>query len=188
MIEYPLAKTGTPSPLNTTGNTERPSDDVANLVLRDFRVLLQSARAHFAQIRSCTGLTGAQLWALSEVAKTPDLRLTSLARRLNVHQSTASNLVNDLLEKQLVRKVADQTDRRSINLQATPEGISALMSSPMPFEGVLPAALRDLSPDELRALQRALRPLMRRIGHASAEQYAFTPLSTLFDAAAPPKD
>jgi len=151
-------------------------------VLRSFRVLMQSARQHFAQTRQRTGLTGAQLWALSEIIAAPDMRLTTLARLLNLHQTTASNLVLDLVSGGLIEKVPDASDRRSINLRATSEGMAALAAAPRPHEGVLPTALRSLQQHELEALHLALQPLIRHLDPAEVERFAQTPMSDILAA------
>lgn len=156
--------------------------DLALQVLRSFRVLMQSARQHFAQTRQQTGLTGAQLWALSEIVAAPNMRLTTLARLLNLHQTTASNLVFDLVSGGLIEKVPDASDRRSINLRATTKGLAALAASPRPHEGVLPTALRNLQRHELEALHIALQPLICRIDPAEVERFAQTPMSDILSA------
>lgn len=156
--------------------------DPVHLVLRDFRVLIHAARVHFANTRKTTGLSGAQVWALSEIERSPGIRLTRLARTLSVHQTTASNLVNDLLREKLVEKIADADDARSINLRTTTEGTALLLRSPFPYAGILPDALKSLTTLQITALHSAMRPLLKQLGAETVERYALTPMSNMLDA------
>lgn len=152
-----------------------------HIVLRDFRILVQAARAHFATTRAATGLSGAQIWALAEIANSPGVRITQLARALSIHQSTASNLVAELLRGNLIEKSADTLDGRSSRLHITTAGRALLDASPSPYEGVLPSALKSLTSLELTALHTALRPLLKKLPLADQPRSALTPLSDLLE-------
>ncbi|HBZ08040.1 MAG TPA: MarR family transcriptional regulator, partial [Massilia sp.] len=65
-------------------------------VLRQFRIVFNAVKNHFRQVERDAGLGGAQLWALSVIAQSPGIGVTDLARALDIHQSTASNLVRAL--------------------------------------------------------------------------------------------
>ena len=68
-------------------------------VLKRFRVLLRSMEAHYRRVEESSGLGGAQVWALSEIAATDGgLTVGELADKLAIHLSTASNLVRRLEE------------------------------------------------------------------------------------------
>src|SRR5258708_36963764 len=62
-------------------------------VLAQFRVVFKSIRRHYQDVERRSGLTGALLWALAEIAGRPGGQVGELARSLAIHQSTASNLV-----------------------------------------------------------------------------------------------
>ena len=63
-------------------------------VLKLFRVLLRSMDNHYRRIEQRSGLGGAQLWALSEVAKPPGLTMGELAGRLD-HRDVAGMWEHD---------------------------------------------------------------------------------------------
>ena len=130
------------------------------VVLRRFRVVFNAVRTHFKQVEKQVGLGGAQVWALSLIRDQPGIGLGELARGMDVHQSTASNLVKGLLQKGLIRADKGSTDKRQVQLVALPEALNLLVQVPGPFEGVLPEALEKLPPQTLARLDRDLAELI----------------------------
>ena len=130
------------------------------VVLRRFRVVFNAVRTHFKQVEKRVGLGGAQVWALSVIRDQPGIGLGELARRLDVHQSTASNLVKGLLAKGLIRANKGQTDKRQVQLEVLPEALALLTKVPGPFEGVLPVALDKLPAQTLQQLDHDLAELI----------------------------
>lgn len=130
------------------------------VVLRRFRVVFNAIRTHFKQVEKQVGLGGAQVWALSVIRDQPGIGLGELARSLDVHQSTASNLVKGLLSKGLIRAEKGRVDKRQVQLVALPEALALLTKVPGPFEGVLPAALDKLPAQTLQQLDRDLADLI----------------------------
>src|SRR5205085_5268796 len=79
-------------------------------VLKQFRLLVRAMDAHYREVESASGLGGAQLWALQEIASEPGLGAGELAQRLAIHPSTASNLVRRLEEMSLVTRHRPSAD------------------------------------------------------------------------------
>jgi len=151
---------------NSTDETTAPAPGQApelgaeTRVLRQFRVVFNSVKTHFRQVERDAGLGGAQLWALSEIAQSPGIGVTELARALDIHQSTASNLVRNLSARGLVDAVRGGADRRSVALHALPAGEALLARAPLPFAGVLPQALASLDAATLQRLEQDLARLI----------------------------
>ena len=129
-------------------------------VLRRFRVVFNAVRTHFKQVEKQVGLGGAQVWALSVIRDQPGVGLGELARSMDVHQSTASNLVKGLLTKGLIRADKGQVDKRQVQLYILPPAQALLAKSPGPFEGVLPDALAQLPEHTLQQLDHDLAELI----------------------------
>ena len=129
-------------------------------VLRQFRVVFNSVKTHFRQVEREAGVGGAQLWALSVIDRRPAIGVTELARELDIHQSTASNLIKSLVERGLVATSREGTDRRSVSLRIQPAGADVLGSAPLPFAGVLPDALSALDAATLSRLEHDLGKLI----------------------------
>jgi DNA-binding MarR family transcriptional regulator len=142
----------------------RAAEEPAGRVLRRFRVVFNAVKTHFREVEKQAGVAGAQLWALSVIRERPGLGVTELARAMDVHQSTASNLVRTLLEQELVGAKKDGTDRRTVQLRVLPAGARALRRAPGPFAGVLPTALASLDPSTLARLDKDLAKLVAALG------------------------
>ena len=152
--------------------------DHADAVLRQFRVIFRSVKKHFQVIEKQCGIGGSQLWALATVSARPGIRVTELARQLSIHQSTASNLIEQMTRLDLLRRERDTADQRVVRLHATARGAELLTRAPQPLTGVLPDALAQLDATELAALQASLARLLQvmRVRDESAEH---TPLADL---------
>ena len=132
-------------------------------VLQRFRVLIRTAQRHSQWIERQSGVTGAQLWALQELAEAPGLRVGELANRMALHQSTASNMVDRLETAALIRKERTSAVQRVVRLYLTDAGTALLGRAPSPARGVLPEALRLLDPEALGRLQGELDGLLLQI-------------------------
>lgn len=129
-------------------------------VLRRFRVVFSAVRTHFRQMEKQVGLGGAQVWALSVIKANPGIGMGGVAVSMDIHQSTASNLVKTLLRKELITMVKAPEDRRHVQLKILPAGSRLLKNVPGPFEGVLPDALGNLSAETLHRLDADLAQLI----------------------------
>lgn len=138
-------------------------------VLRRFRVVFNAVRSHFQQVEKQVGLGGAQVWALSVVRDHPAIGIGDLAKSMDIHQSTASNLVKTLLRRELISMAKALEDRRNVELLILPAGLAVLSQVCGPFEGVLPMALGKLSHTTLQRLDHDLSDL---IGVLKADEQA----------------
>jgi MarR family transcriptional regulator, organic hydroperoxide resistance regulator len=138
-------------------------------VLRRFRVVFNAIKAHFRQIEKQAGIGGAQLWALGVVMESPGIGITELARAMDVHQSTASNLVKALIERELIGIAKQGEDRRTVALRVLPAGRKVLRSAHGHFTGILPEAIASL---DRRTLARLDEDLGKLIAALDADERA----------------
>ena len=129
-------------------------------VLRRFRVVFNAVRSHFQQVEKQVGLGGAQVWALSVVRDHPGIGMGGVAKNMDIHQSTASNLIKTLLRRELISLAKSPQDRRNVHLHILPAGLAVLGQVSGPFEGVLPLALAKLPQDTLQRLDQDLGELI----------------------------
>src|SRR6187402_2425130 len=165
----------TRTPARKTPASPAPTSDPAARVLRRFRLVFNAVKSHFRAVETQAGISGAQLWALSVVAAHPGIGVGELARAMDIHQSTASNLLRPLLESKLVLAERGGADRRAVQLQATARAAKVLAKAPGPFSGVLPEALARLDQRTLARLDRDLAALIEELG--VDERAAGIPLS-----------
>jgi DNA-binding MarR family transcriptional regulator len=157
-------------PAKPTRKTSRPTQVVtpapgaqvepATRVLRRFRSVFNAVKTHFQQVEKKAGVGGAQIWALSVIQAQPEIGVGGLARAMDVHQTTASNLVKAMVASELVVASRDVADRRATRLRVTPRGARVLKKAPGPFSGVLPEALAALDDDTLARLDSDLGKLL----------------------------
>lgn len=150
--------------------------DPAARVLRRFRLVFNAVKSHFRAVETKAGISGAQLWALSVVQQHPGIGVGDLARAMDIHQSTASNLLRGLVEAQMVVAERGGADRRAVQLNVTARGAKALVKAPAPFAGVLPEALGRLDKRTLARLERDLDALIAELG--ADDRDANIPLGT----------
>lgn len=137
-------------------------DEPAVRVLRRFRFVFNAVKTHFQQVEKKAGVGGAQLWALSLIRADAavGIGVGDLARAMDVHQSTASNLVRTLAERELIEISRDGPDKRKVQLRLLPAGARVLRRAPGPFAGVLPQALASLDAQTLASLDANLATLI----------------------------
>lgn len=160
-----------------TTATLAPDPAAQMRVLRQFRVVFNTVKTHFRQVEREVGIGGAQVWALSVIKDQPGIGVNELARALDIHQSTASNLVKGLLERELVEATRDGPDRRAVALRVLAAGTRLLRKAPAPFAGMLPAALASLDPGTLARMEKDLASLIVLL--AADEGSANLPLADL---------
>jgi MarR family transcriptional regulator, organic hydroperoxide resistance regulator len=164
------ARAGTSPPRTRTTESQRArlTRTVRELrALQCFRTIFGSARVYDAEVRRTGGISGSQLWALAEVAGQDGMTVNRLAERMALHQSTASNLVNALVERGLIRRLRDSADQRVVHLHVAPEGKRMLLRIPGPHAGLLVDAIRRLDEAQLEELRGALGVLVG-IMHSTA--------------------
>ena len=140
-------------------NTEQNNIQAA-LALKQFRVIFRSIKKHSQSIEKKCQVSGSQLWALALVAETPGIRVTELADKLSIHQSTASNLIDQLVHKKLLRRERAASDNRVVKLYLTEAGGSVVRQAPKPLRGLLLDALEQLPSEMLVQLNSRLGELL----------------------------
>jgi len=136
--------------------------------LQAFRTIFGSARHHDVEVRRSGGISGSQLWALAEIAGRDGMTVNGLAEQMAVHQSTASNLINALVDRKLVRRLRDGADQRVVHLHVSTEGRRMLLRVPGPHAGLLVDGLRRLEDGQLDSLRDALDVLVRVMQRSAA--------------------
>ena len=147
-------------------------------VLKKFRVIYGSVRQHFREIEQTCGITGSQLWLMQEVSKTPGIGVSDLAERMSIHQSTCSQLVEKLVNRQFVLKERSKEDQRRVGLRLTAEAAKLIKKAPGPAEGVLPEALSALPDDVILALDSSLQRVIAQL-QIKDDKLSEKPLSDL---------
>ncbi|MFN2646093.1 MAG: MarR family winged helix-turn-helix transcriptional regulator [Burkholderiales bacterium] len=148
-------------------------------VLEQFRIIVKSIRRHYQDVERRAGVSGAQLWALAQIAEQRGCQVGELARALAIHPSTASNLARELEARSLVTRERRGRDQRHVQLFATRKGLKVLKAAPRPLIGVLQQALSELPSARLRALHTALAHVIAAMKTKSVAAARALPLSEM---------
>lgn len=148
-------------------------------VLRQFRLVFGAVRQHFHQIEKQAGIGGAMAAALGYIQAQPGMRVSELAVAMDVHQSTASNLIKQLVQRGLITAGKGEDDRRSVRLLLQPAGQAVLDKVIGPREGVLPHALSGLPDEALSQLEHGLHALLKQLPVDQKAPTARTPPADL---------
>ena len=144
--------------------------DPVRSVIRQLRVIIRALQGHSRKVERACGISAAQLWALWELQRSPGLNVSDLSRRLSVHPSTASNLLDKLEQGGLVERRRRERDQRVVRLFVTEMGRELLTRAPAAPQGELNRALQNMDPAQLTALDKGLGALVETM--ASAEPRA----------------
>lgn len=166
------------TPSGTNGSVPTPDPNQALRVLQKFRLIFRSVKQHFRWVEERCGVSGAQLWAMFELAQTPGLRVSDIARALSIHQSTASNMLDKLERRGLIERRREGADRRVVSVFLTGAGERVVAAAPSPARGVLTEAIRKLPDATLRNLDASLDTLIREM-KVTDQEGAMQPLSDL---------
>lgn len=177
MASLHLKKTAPPRASVRARSATPEAVDPAVESLRRFRQIFAAVRTHFRQVEQLTGTGAAQLRALSLLREQPGLRVNELARAMDIHQSTASNLVKTLVDRQLVSSLRNGADARVMHLTLLPAGEKILQRLQGHYIGVLPQALQSLPSPVLQRLNADLDLLL--VAMQADGKAALSPLASL---------
>lgn len=157
IVAMPATRPSTPAPSRKKSPARA---DASVLVLRKLRLVFNAVKGHFRDVEKKAGVAGAQVWALSVIREKPGVGVNELAKAMDIHQSTASNLLKPLIEGRMVVANRDEADRRALRLKITARGLAVLKKAPGPVTGVLPDALSKLDIETLMRLDKDLAGLI----------------------------
>ena len=112
---------------------------------------------------------------MKEIERVPGLRVGEVARKLAIHQTTASNLLDTLEKKGMVCKMRMPADQRIVNLNLTEKGRALLTTAPDLTRGLLPEALSQMPDADLVRLGESLDLLLHTMSQVDVD-FALQPL------------
>ena len=122
-------------------------------------VLLQLSR-HMRRELAPLGITAGQAALLHAVRSNPGIGVRELAQREGVSAASMSTALTRLEVAGLLGRTRAGADRRRVGLELTAVGTRVLRSARSRRTAWLAARLRQLSPDQLEAVDRVIDPLM----------------------------
>lgn len=121
--------------------------DEGKRVLNALRQLVRALRLFDREAQSRYGLTAAQIYVLHTLQSSEDpLSLNELAERTATDQSSASVVVQKLVDSDLVTRSPRREDRRQVELRLTARGRAAARNAPEPAQQRILGAIEAMSP------------------------------------------
>lgn len=148
-------------------------DDEVTAVFDPLRRLVHALHVASRETERRLGVTGAQLFVLTQLRATPSLSINALADRTMTHQSTVSVVVRRLVRRKLVKKMRAEDDARRVELTLTAMGVALLKRAPEVLQVRLASAIAGLPAAERRALAHGLDHLVNELGVGDAPPAMF---------------
>jgi DNA-binding MarR family transcriptional regulator len=133
-------------------------------ILDSIRRLVRLLRVSDRQAQSELGISGAQLFVLTELGKTPALSLNDLASRTLTDQSSVSVVVTRLVEAGLVTRDRDERDARRLVLHLTKSGRALLRKAPASAQERLLNVFDRMPEEERRRFAGTFENLVESVG------------------------
>lgn len=132
---------------------------ISNTV-QGLRRIFKAVQDYSQDVSHRFGITGPQLWALKTISQTDGLSLSELSKKMYLHPSTVTGVVDRLENKGFVVRERTSPDRRVIRLRLTAEGHNLMKNAPSSTQGKLIHGLRKLKKTELEAICKAVQKLV----------------------------
>jgi DNA-binding MarR family transcriptional regulator len=133
-------------------------------ILDSIRRLVRMLRVSDRQAQSELGVSGAQLFVLTELGKTPSLSLNDLASRTLTDQSSVSVVVTRLVDAGLVTRDRDERDARRLVLNLTRAGRALLQNAPPVAQERLLAVFDGLPEGERKRFADTFEEIVDNVG------------------------
>lgn len=107
-------------------------------------------------------LRGAHTELLRVVRRNPGIGVAGAAKELHLAGNTVSTLVNQLIDKELLRRETDPNDRRAARLHLTPTAVKRQEAWRKERAKLVEGALKGLAEEDRAAIEKAL-PALRKL-------------------------
>ncbi len=137
--------------------------------LRALRSLFWAAQEDYRQLEEITGLSPAEVRALSLVAQQPGQTVSALAASLRLSLPSVSNMLRRLVADGLITRTRLAQDQRTVLLHITPQAQLQLSQSRGGGSGLLQTLIEELDTAGLGQLNQGLQSMLQRLGPQKEE-------------------
>ena len=146
--------------MKKTSSKEHERSELVDTVVKSYMELFMSMQFNAVSHWLMLELTFAQARALFMLAARKELTVSQLAKLLDVGKPTASVLVQQLVERELVTRTEHATDRRNTIVRLSPKGEEIGAGRQREREKQWQRWLGQLSDEELMALAHGLSAIV----------------------------
>lgn len=133
-------------------------------ILNSIRQLVRALRLFDREAQSKYGISAAQMFVLHTLDKEDNLSLNDLAERTATDQSSASVVVQRLVDAGYVSRTPRKDDRRHVELRLTQKGRAIMRRSPPPAQQKILAAVESMPARERKAFADLLEGFVAAFG------------------------
>jgi len=130
-------------------------------IMQSLRRIFKAIQDYYYEVFDKFGITGPQLWTLKTISKNESLPLGELSKKMYLHPSTITGVVDRLEKKGYVLRNRSEGDRRIVNVQLTPEGKRLVGRAPNPIQGKMIYGLKKLKKEELNSVYDSVKKLVK---------------------------
>jgi MarR family transcriptional regulator, organic hydroperoxide resistance regulator len=135
-------------------------DIMISEIMQSLRRIFKAIQDYSYRVSDNFGVTGPQLWALKTISKNEGLPLGELSKRMYLHPSTITGLIDRLEKKGYAERDRDQRDRRVVKILLTPEGKRLVKRAPNPIQGKMIYGLKKLNRKKLNSIYDSVQKLV----------------------------
>ena len=128
--------------------------------MQSLRRIFKAIQDYSQDVHGKFGITGPQLWALKTISESGNLHLGELSKKMYLHPSTITGVVDRLENKGFVMRERDRVDRRVVNVRLTPAGESLIKTAPSPVQGKMIHGLNKLNEKDLGRIYESVKKLV----------------------------
>ena len=129
-------------------------------IMQSLRRIIKSLQDYSRTVFSHFGITGPQLWALKTINRLGSLPLGELSKRMYLHPSTISGVIDRLEKKGYLVRDRIENDRRVVRVRLTPKGKMLVRKAPNPVQGKMIYGLRKLKKEKLDLIYESVQELV----------------------------
>jgi DNA-binding MarR family transcriptional regulator len=133
-------------------------------VVNGLRRIMRGMRLAAGATQSKSGVSAAQLFVLANLSRHEVLSINDLAGLTLTDRSSVAAVVDRLIARGLVERMASARDRRRAEVRMTRAGRRLLESTPPAPTTLLVSALATVPDAQLRAMARSLNSLVTALG------------------------
>lgn len=140
------------------------AEDEGRRILNSIRQLVRALRLFDRETQSKYGISAAQMFVLHTIEQHEGLSLNALAEHTATDQSSASVVVQRLVDGGYATRTPRKEDRRHLELRLTPKGRSVIRKSPPPAQQKMLAAIEAMSARERKQFAALLEGFVDAFG------------------------
>ena len=137
--------------------------DVYSMIEKELRVVASVIRETGRQLLKNVGITPPQFVALQWISEEEGITIGELSSRVYMAFSTTTDMIDRLEERDLVKRVKDDNDKRLVRIHLQPKGAALINDVIRKRQAFLAEKLESLPDDLINGFQIGLQKIYEEI-------------------------